>query len=208
MNKVANSIHISVEWINASETSTKINPKLFRIIQGLIILGVILGIVGITGGGSQSSNGSFAPSTSSKAGILLYIAIFAIITIIFAKMLSKVSALPRQERPLLIHMPLALLAIAIRLVYGTLCIFVNNSTFSLFNGSITADVVMAVAEEVFVVIITIVLGFILPRVDPMVQGGISNENQLGAYQSQQLIQPGNGGYMKPYEAGNETGSSS
>ena len=207
MNKLLIRLHISVEWINSSDNNTKISPKLFRIIQGLIILGVILGIIGITGGGSQSSNGSFKPSTSSKAGVLLYIAIFAVISLAFTRMLSKVSALPRQERPLLIHMPLALLAIAIRLIYSTLCIFVNNSTFSLFSGSITADVVMAVAEEVFVVIITIVLGFVLPRVDPIVQGEVANENQLGAYQSQQLMQPGNGGYVKPYEAGNETGSS-
>ena len=50
------------------------------------------------------------------------------------------------------------------MLYATLCIFVHNSTFSLFNGSVAANVLMAILEEFFVVIITIVLGFKLGRV--------------------------------------------
>jgi hypothetical protein len=41
---------------------------------------------------------------------------------------------------------------------------VHNKTFTLFGGSIVADVFMAVVEEMLVVIITLVLGFKLDRI--------------------------------------------
>jgi hypothetical protein len=79
-----------------------------------------------------------------------------------------------------------LLAIAIRLLYAALCIFVHDSTFSLFNGSIVANVLMAIAEEFFVVIITLALGFKLDRISVDVQGEIVDLNQKGSNNSGQL----------------------
>ncbi|KAF8850154.1 hypothetical protein BDZ45DRAFT_545427, partial [Acephala macrosclerotiorum] len=158
-----------IEWINASLPSPKFNSKLFRILQVLIGIGLILGIIGVTNGGSQAANGAFIPSTFSKVGIFLYIIVFAALTTIFIMSIPNVSAVPRPERPLRVHIPIALLAIAIRLLYSVLCIFVHNSTFSLFGGSIVADVLMAIAEEFFVVIITLVLGFKLNRIIASVQ---------------------------------------
>ena len=177
---------ISVDWINASVQSPKFNAKLFRILQLLISVGLILGIIGVTSGGSQVANGTFTPSTASKAGIVLYIADLAAITIIFILSLPNVSAVPHQERPLRVHIPIVLLAIAIRLLYAALCVFVHNSTFSLFGGSIVADVLMAVVEEFFVVIVTIVLGFKLRRISPSMEGEIMNHNQKGRNHGQQL----------------------
>lgn len=177
----------SVDWLRTSEKGPKFNPKLFRVLQLLIGVGLILGIIGITGGGSQSSDETFKPSTSSKAGIIVFIFDFAAITLIFTLSLSNVSALPQRERLIIFHIPLALLAIAVRILYSTLCIFVNNRTFSLFNGSVVADVLMAIVEEVFVVIMTIVVGFKLRRIDPTIEG----ENF-----GQQLPGSENGGYVK------------
>jgi len=166
-----------VDWISASMENPKINSKFFRIIQLVIGISLILGILGVTSPKSQAADGSFIPPTISKVGIILNIVVFIVITIIFILSLPHGAAVPGPERPLRIHIPIALVAIAIRLLYSALCIFVHDSTFSLFNGSIVANVLMAIVEEFFVVIITLVLGFKLGRINVEVQDGIVNFNQ-------------------------------
>ncbi len=156
---------ISVEWINAQ--SPKFNFKIFRILQLLIGAGLILGIIGVTNGGSWGANGTFTPSAISKVGIILYILSLVAITIIFVVSLPDASAVPHKEWPLKIYIPIALLAIAIRILYSVLCVFAHDSTFSLFNGSIAADILMAIVEEFFVIIITLVLGFKLRPIDAL-----------------------------------------
>lgn len=187
--------------------SPKFNPKLFRILQLLTGAGLVLGIIGVTNGESQSTDGTFTPSTISKVGIILYIVVLAAITITFILSLSDISAVPRQERLLRIHIPIALLAIAIRLLYSALCIFVHNKTFSLFSGSIVADVLMAILEEFFVVVATLVLGFKLSRIIPSMQGEIMDNNQKGRNHGRQHPGSKDGSYGQPSNSGFETFSS-
>jgi len=196
----------SVDWINASVQSPSFNPRLFRILQVLTGVGLILGILGVSIG-SHSTNGIFVPSTISKVGVLVYIVDFAAITIIFISSLPNVSAVPRPERPLILHIPIASLAIAVRLLYAALCIFLHNSTFSLFSGSVVADILMAVVEEFFVVVITLVLGFKLDRISPSVQGEIIILNQKGRNHGRQLPESKDGIYAQPSNSGSETFSS-
>jgi len=177
--------------------SPEFNPKLFRVLQLLIGAGLILGITGVTG--SQTTNGTFTPSTIAKAGILIYIVDLAAITIIFILSLPNVSAVPRPERLLRVHIPVALLAIAIRLLYSALCMFVNDSTFSLFGGSLVADVLMSVVEEFFVVVITLVLGFKLRRISSSMQDEIMDHNH-----GRQLPGSEDGSYKQTSNSGFET----
>jgi hypothetical protein len=168
--------------------------KLFRILQVFTGIGLILGIIGVSSGGSQAANGAFVPSAASKVGIVVYIAVLAAITIIFIMLLSNVSAVPRPERPLIVYIPIAVLAMAVRLLYSVLCIYVHDSKFSLFGGSIVANVLMAIVEEFLVVIITLVLGFKLDRISSPVEGEVMNHNLTSRNQSQQL--PGSkGGFV-------------
>lgn len=161
----------------------------------------------MTSGNSHSTNGIFIPSTISKAGIVVYIVDLAAITIIFILSLPNFSAVPSPERPLRLHIPIALLAIAIRLLYAALCIFVHNNTFSLFSGSIVADVVMGVVEEFFVVAITLALGFNLDRISPSVQEEIINLNQKGRNHGRQLPASKDGVYTQTSNSGVEAFSS-
>jgi hypothetical protein len=163
----------------------KINSKVFRVIQLVIGVSLILGILGVTSPKSQAADGTFIPPTISKVGIILNIVVYVVITIIFILSLPHGTAIPIPERALRIHIPVALIAIAIRLLYSTLCTFVHNSTFSLFNGSIAANVLMAILEEFFVVIITLALGFKLGRITVEVDGKILSLNQTGADNSGQ-----------------------
>lgn len=198
---------VSVGWINASAQSPTFNTKLFRILQLLIGIGLILGIIGVTSAGSQTADGTFTPSTISKAGVVLYIGNFAAITIISILLLRNVSALPDPERPLLVYIPVALLAIAVRLLYSALCIFVHNSTFSLFGGNIVADVLMAIVEEFFVVVITLVLGFKLGRTNPPMEGEIINLNRKSGNHGRELHESQDGIYAPLSNPGFETFSS-
>jgi len=177
-----------VDWINASMPNPKINSKFFRVIQLVIGVSLILGILGVTSPKAQAADGSFIPPTISKIGIILNIVVFIVITIIFILSLPHGPAVPGPERPLRVHIPVALVAIAIRLLYSVLCIFVHNSTFSLFNGSIVANVLMAIVEEFFVVIITLALGFKLGRIGVNGQGDILNLNQTSKDNNGQLFQ--------------------
>jgi hypothetical protein len=166
-----------VNWINTSVQSSKLDFKLFLILQLLISTGLMLGIVGVTSGKSWAADGTFTPSAASKAGIILYIVGLVAITIIFILSLPNASAVPIPERPLRVHIPIALLAIAVRLLYSTLCVFVHDSTFSLVGGSIVADVLMAIVEEFFVVIITLILGLKLDRISSPARDNITNYDQ-------------------------------
>jgi hypothetical protein len=195
---------ISVEWINASMESPKINSKLFRILQLIIGISLILGILGVTSPQSQAADGTFIPPTISKVGIVLSIVVLIAITTIFILSLPHGTAVPSQERPLRVHIPIALVAIAIRLLYSALCIFVHDSTFSLFNGSIAADVLMAIVEEFFVVIITLVLGLKLGRVNVEVEGEIVNLNQKSRDNGGQFPGSKDGIYAQPSTSGLET----
>jgi hypothetical protein len=196
----------SVDWINASMQDPKINSKLFRILQVVIGISLILGILGVTSPKSQAADGTFIPPTISKVGIVLNIAVFIAITIIFVLSLPHGPAVPGPERPVRVHIPIALVAIAIRLLYSALCIFIHNSTFSLFNGSIVANVLMAIVEEFFVVIITLVLGFKLGRINVEVQGEIVNLNQSSDIGGQ-LPRSKDGIYAQPSNSGLEMFSS-
>lgn len=171
---------IRVDWINDSLHSPKFNPKLFRVLQMVTGMGLILGIIGVTRGGSWAANGTFVPPTVSKVGIILYIVVLAALIVIFLLSLLNVSAVSRRERLLLVHIPFALLAIFIRLLYAALAIFVHNNTFSLFDGSIVADILMAVVEEFFVVAITIALGFKLSKIGNSVQDENNGEQAPGS----------------------------
>jgi hypothetical protein len=166
----------------------KINSRFFRIIQIVIAVSLILGILGVTAPNTQAANGTFAPPTISKAGVILNILVFIVLITIFILSLPHGSALPHSERHLRIYIPVALAAIFVRLLYATLCIFMYNSTFSLFNGSIAANVLMAIMEEFFVVIITIALGFKLERVGVEVETVAVDLNQKNVDSEGQLSQ--------------------
>jgi len=104
---------------------------------------------------------------------------------------------PRPELSLRIHIPIALLAIDIRLLFSALSIFVHNNTFSLFGSSIVADVLMAIVEEFCVVVATLVLEFKLGRINPSMQGEIIDHKQKGRKHGHQLHGSKDGSYGQP-----------
>ncbi|ORY15327.1 hypothetical protein BCR34DRAFT_585217 [Clohesyomyces aquaticus] len=168
-----------VDWINAcpskQRNSPHFTPKHFTIIQITIGAGLVLGVVGVTS--MDSSSATKGPPVPSKVGIIVYIAGYLVLFAIYAFSLRSLSALPTTEKPLVVHIPLVLVALAIRIAYSTLCVFWHNGAFNLFDGSIAADVLMAVTQEAAVVILVLALGFRLKRIGREEEGEITRRGK-------------------------------
>jgi len=128
----------------------------FRITQILIAIGLILSIVG--GTNSISPSGTFTVQTTSKAGVLLYVVGWVILTLRTIFTIPQFSSHTGEKR-IAIAVIIALPFIAVRIIYSLLAVFLHNHDFSLINGSVTIWVVMAVLEEFFVVIIYLAVGW-------------------------------------------------
>jgi hypothetical protein len=128
----------------------------FRITQILIAIGLILSIVG--GTNSISPSGTFTVQTTSKAGVLLYVVGWVILTLRTIFTIPQFSSHIGEKR-LAIAVIIALPFIAVRISYSVLAVFLHNHDFSLINGSVTIWVVMSVLEEFLVVIIYLVVGW-------------------------------------------------
>lgn len=128
----------------------------FRATQLIITIGLILSIVG--GTNSISPAGTFTVQTTSKVGLLLSAVAWAILTLRTISIIPQFSSHTGEKR-LAIAVIIALPFIAVRISYSLLVVFLHNHDFSLINGSVTIQVVMAVLEEFLVVIIYLIVGW-------------------------------------------------
>ena len=148
-----------MDTINLNTTSA-LHMLQFRGTQIIITLGLILSIVG--GTSSVSPSGTFTVQTTSKAGVLLYVAAFvalAVTTVLVIPKFAGSGAHTGGERYLAFAVIVALPFIAVRIVYSLLAVFLHDHDFSLIDGSVPIWVAMAVAEEFLVVIFYLAVGW-------------------------------------------------
>lgn len=145
----------------------------FRLLQLVITLGLILSIVGGTST-STSGNGTMTVSSTSKAGVGLYIAAFAGVTLIALVSVGYRNIVPRQESQILTAVSIAWPFILVRLAYSVLAAFSHDRSFSIATGSIAIHTGMTVIEEFMVVVIYLFLGFKLQKLGPEQQGEVTN----------------------------------
>ncbi|KAK4898121.1 hypothetical protein LTR27_004127 [Elasticomyces elasticus] len=131
----------------------------FRIIQLCILIGLILSIAG--GTSSVSSTGVYKSQTTSKAGIALYLVCFLALCIVTMITLKNSSYLMAGENRLIWAVIIAMPLILIRLIYSLLIVFHHSHTFSLINGSALVHALMAVVEEMLVVLMYLGVGWSL-----------------------------------------------
>jgi hypothetical protein len=143
--------------------------KHFRLVQLVITLGLILSIVGGTSGNASPGSG-IQVSTTSKAGIILYICAYAALCLVCALSITSLHHASSGEKRLVFAVILALPLILVRLIYSALVVFVHNHDFNILHGSVVLLVVMAVVEEFIVVGIYLVCGFTMEKQSPNVVG--------------------------------------
>ncbi|EXJ80593.1 hypothetical protein A1O3_06875 [Capronia epimyces CBS 606.96] len=140
----------------SNPSSTKFKAVHLRLLQLLVTIGLILCTVG--GTSSTSSSGVYKPQTTTKAGVLLYLVACLALGVIAAVTTLKVSRAPSGEKRLLWAVIIALPFILVRIVYSLIAVYSHDHSFNIITGSVTILVVMAILEEMVVVVLYLGIG--------------------------------------------------
>lgn len=165
-----------VNFINTKSTPN-FTLRHFRILQLVIVVGLILGIVG--GTSTTYASGTYQTPVTSKVGVILYIVGFVGLIIIFILSTPKVSRIPSRERRVPLVVALALPFIFVRLIYSILSVFLHNHLFSTAAGSVPVRITMSLIEEFIVVSLYASLGLLVDKLDTTTQGPIASRPWIG-----------------------------
>jgi len=168
LSRAADSLH---------KPSVLLHAITFRLLQLLVTLGLILCIVG--GTSSYSSTGVYQPQDTTKAGIVLYIVAFVALCLLAGFILHKINNAPTNDKKLVWAVILALPFILVRIIYSLISVFSDNRHFNLLTGSVIIHVFMAVLEEMAVVVIYLVVGWMSETRPATVQGPIASQPWKG-----------------------------
>jgi len=139
---------------------------------------LILCIVG--GTSSYSSTGVYQPQTETKVGVVLYLISFIALAAIAIVTAAKLSNAPSQDKRLVYAVLVALPLILVRIIYSLLSVYAHNRHFSLITGSVAIKVVMAVLEEMAVVIMYLAIGWKTDVLTPAERGPIASRPWKGS----------------------------
>lgn len=125
----------------------------------LVLLGLILSIIGINS--QEDGATSYKPNAKSKAAICVTLGVW-VITVGLAFIINgNKHNLPAGEKRLLLAVAISLPFILIRLLYSLISAFSHSRRFSAVSGNVTIYLVMAVLEEMVVVITCLGVGITL-----------------------------------------------
>ena len=145
--------------------STILHPMVYRLVQLLVTVGLIVVIVGDSSINFDSQNGgAINIPAEAKAGIIIILAAWVITASITVATVANISKIVETERLLAWAVLVALPFILVRLVYGILVIFLNDKHFNLLAPSTYVEWVMATIEECFVVLLYLLVGFKVPKI--------------------------------------------
>lgn len=129
-----------------------------------LIAGIILVIIGTDiSAGNWITTGAYTINHLTKIGTVIIVAAFAIIVLVVLVFIPRRAEAERSDALLFDMILLSLPLILIRLVYSLLIAFVDDAAFNPLVGNAAAQGLLAVAEEVIVVILYIVAGFRIPK---------------------------------------------
>jgi hypothetical protein len=124
-----------------------------------ITVGLILSIVG--GTSSVSSSGGYDARETSKAGVILYIVCYIAIGATTLLTLIDSCYLTTEESRIAWAVVIAMPLILVRLIYSLLVTFDHSNQFNLLSGSALIHALMAVLEEMIIVLIYLGIGWTL-----------------------------------------------
>ena len=166
-----------VDFINAASTP-KFTIRHFRLIQLVLLVGMILAIAGGTNV-SVDANGTYHIPATSKVGVIMYIVGFVAITLVLLLSVPNTSVVPDRERRIPIAIILALPFLLARLLYSVLSVFIHDHLFSVATGSAAVRIGMSVIEEFVVVVVYAILGLLVDKLDAASKGPIASRPWSG-----------------------------
>jgi amino acid transporter len=119
------------------------------------LVALILAIVGAT---SVSNPSQIESNTEVHAAIILFLIVYIMIVAMALFAVCCTRQIPDEERILLKAVILALPFIFVKILYSLLSAFSGLSVFNFVTGSKTADLCMAVLEEMVVVLLYLFAG--------------------------------------------------
>lgn len=149
-----------------------INKEHHTLIQSIHIsllrLPIIIALVLIIIGSDNSANylthhRTYPIQHITKIGIIILIAIFAVVVLITGIFMFNISHAEPGERGLIYAITASIPCILIRLIYVVLITFSHTQKFSVLHGSVVTFGCMAIMPELIAVIIYLGVGFTLPR---------------------------------------------
>lgn len=168
-------LHRFHDFVNSTSAAV-INNVMFRVIQLVLTIALVLAVVGGAKSNIDVRTGTVQVQETSKAGIVLFVIGWAMVVAVTCISFSRLTFVPNKERLIPTAIALALPLLFVRLLYSILIIFVNNTTFNLIGGSIAAKAAMETVEEFLATFIYLFLGFYLPKL---------SAEQIGAYKAPQ-----------------------
>lgn len=140
-------------------------PNIFRLVHLITLTGLILNIIGQTS--NTTPEGLTQINTKTKIGVAIFIVAYVLLCLLVLAVGSRRSRIEQGERRLLFATAVSLPFILVRLVYSILTVYVHSSTFNLFSGNVTAQLVMSVLPEFTVVALYLGVGVTLNNLSRM-----------------------------------------
>lgn len=147
---------LSVENVTGRTALPRLAFPLFRI---LTTVAMVLSIVGLTS--NMSAEGLQHPDIKVKIGMILYGVSWVVMMAMLAVVALHKGSVERGEKRTMLAVALTSPFILVRLLYAFFVWFLHNSKFSILDGNVTVQLVMAVLEEFAVVIICLGIGMTL-----------------------------------------------
>ncbi|KAL8726819.1 MAG: hypothetical protein Q9181_005916 [Wetmoreana brouardii] len=132
-----------------------------RIIHALSIPNLLALVLSIVGGTRLNSSNASTQSQGkhlTQAGIIIFLVVFVFICAIAMLTWTSIGSIPDGEKRIFFAVLSALPFIFVRILYSILTHFLDDSTFTVLNGSATAQLCMATIEEIVVTILYIAVG--------------------------------------------------
>jgi len=143
---------------------TVLNPGMLKLIQLIVIVGLILGIVGgVNAGDGIKATGIYHPQTLNKVGTALIVVTYVMIVAVTIVTSFSVSNAEPGEHRLFGAVAIALPFMLVRLIYSCLSTFTTIKTFNLLAGNTTVFLVMAILMEMICVIGFEIMGMTLRK---------------------------------------------
>ncbi|PYH73653.1 uncharacterized protein BO88DRAFT_484551 [Aspergillus vadensis CBS 113365] len=133
-------------------------PAFFRLVGLLTLAGMVLCIVGAS---NSSSLQGITNSTEAKVGDVLYLIAWACLCALLLVVGSKYRSIEDGEHRLVLAVGISVPLLLVRLIYSLLSVFTHNPTFNMLTGNVTVFLVMAVLEEIVIVVICLGVGMTL-----------------------------------------------
>jgi hypothetical protein len=157
---------------NIREThNSRLHPAILRIVQLVILVGLILGIVGGVDASDAyikaldaGSTAAYRPGTLNKVGTALFVIAYVALAVFAIAISFSTPHAKDGEKRLLYAVAFALPFLLIRLVYSCFSTFSHNPKFNLLAGDETVLLCMAYLMEIPVVIAFEVTGLTLRKV--------------------------------------------